>query len=57
MSIEEACFSILGDRVAHDIINEMGVHWAVVAAMSSATTADDPAAIAAIKAHTTKDRS
>jgi hypothetical protein len=50
MTIEEALFSVLGDKVAHGIISEMGIHWAVVAAMAKAKTSDDPRALAAIRA-------
>jgi hypothetical protein len=51
MSIEEAVFSILGDEAGHAIIADMGLHWAIVAAVAAATTADDPKAIAAIREH------
>jgi len=49
MTIEQALFSILGDEAAHAIIADQGIHWAVVAAMAVATTADDPRAIKAIR--------
>jgi hypothetical protein len=49
MAIEEAIFSILGDEAGHAIIADMGLHWAIVAAVAKATTADDPRAIAAIR--------
>lgn len=49
MSIEEAVFAILGDEAAHGIIADAGLHWAVVAAMAAATTADDPVAISTIR--------
>jgi hypothetical protein len=49
MTIEEAIHAILGDQTAHAIISDMGVHWAIIAAMSAATTADDPTAIATIR--------
>lgn len=52
MSIEEALFAILGDEAGHAIIADMGVNWAIVAAMSAATTADDPRAIATIREYT-----
>ena len=51
MKIEQACHVILGDELAHSIIMDMGVEWAVVAAMAQATTDDDPAALAAIDAY------
>ncbi len=56
LTIEEACASILGDELAHSIIMDMGVHWAVVAAMADARTSDDPAALAAIRAHNAAQR-
>lgn len=49
MTIEEAVHSILGGEVAHAIIADMGVHWAVVAAVAKATTADDPEAIETLR--------
>ena len=49
MTIEEACHSILGGKLAHAIIGSMGVHWAVVAAMARAQTDDDPIAIKALR--------
>ena len=49
MSIEGAVFSILGDEAGHAIIADMGIRWGIVAAMAAATTADDPAAITAIR--------
>ena len=50
MTIHEAVHAILGDRLAHAIIADQGIHWAVVAAMAQATTDDDPRALAAINA-------
>ncbi len=49
MTLEEAVFAILGDETGHAIIADMGVHWAVVAAVAAATTSDDPKAIATIR--------
>lgn len=49
VGIEQAVFTILGDEAGHAIIADMGIHWAVVAAMAAATTADDPKALAAIR--------
>lgn len=48
MSIESACAEILGPEVAHAIITDHGVYWAVAVAMAAATVSDDPAALAAI---------
>jgi len=50
MNIREACSSIIGDDLARSIIDDMGIHWAVVAAMAEAKTSADPAALAAIDA-------
>ena len=49
MNIREACSVIMGDNLARSIIADMGIHWAVVAAMSEATTKDDPAALQTIR--------
>lgn len=51
MTIEEACHSILGGEVAHAIITEQSLEWAIVAAMAAARTSHPPEAIAAIKLH------
>lgn len=48
MNIREACASILGAELAGDIIADMGIHWAVVTAMTEAKKSADPAALAAI---------
>ncbi len=50
MTIEQACRNILGRTVANAIIEDQGIHWAVVAAMDKAITADDPLSIAKIRA-------
>ena len=52
MNVETACHIILGDKLAHSIISDMGVHWAVIAAMAKATTADDPQAIKTLRDYT-----
>lgn len=49
MTIEQACFEILGDEAGHAIIADMGVNWAVVAAMAAATTNDSKDAIDTIR--------
>jgi hypothetical protein len=49
MTIEEACRIILGNKIAAAIINDQGVHWAVVAAMSVAQTNHDSRALKAIR--------
>lgn len=49
MTIEQACRIILGNKLAAAIIEEQGIHWAVVAAMTDARTSDDPRALAAIR--------
>jgi hypothetical protein len=54
MTIEEAIFAIVGDEAGHAIIADMGVRWGVVAAMTAATTADDPEAIATIRRWTSE---
>ena len=56
MTAEEACHAILGDELAHSIISDMGVGWAVVAAMADATTDDDPEAIEALRAHVARGK-
>ncbi len=56
MNIREACASIMGDALARDIIADMGIHWAVVAAMAEARTSDDPAALAAIDAWNAQEK-
>lgn len=48
MTIEEAVAAIIGKDLADSIISDMGVHWAVVAAMTEARTTDDPEAISTI---------
>lgn len=49
MTIDEACSAILGDEAATAITLDMGIHWAVVAAMAAAKTGHDPRALAAIR--------
>lgn len=48
MTIQEACKKILGDDIGQSIIDEQGIHWAVVAAMTEARRSDDPEALSAI---------
>lgn len=50
MNIHEACAAILGKDIARSVIEGMGIHWCVVAAMAEASTDDNPAALAAIRA-------
>lgn len=56
MTIEEACCSIMGDKLANAIIMDQGVHWAVVAAMADARTSHDPEAIATLRAYVREKR-
>lgn len=49
MDIETALATILGDKLAHDIIADQSIQWAVVAAMSHSTLDDDPEAIQTIR--------
>lgn len=49
MTIEEACCSIMGNRLATGIIADQGIAWCVAAVMAQATTADDPVAIHTIR--------
>ncbi len=48
MSLWNACRSILGIARADEIINDMGLKWAVVAAIADAKKDDNPEAIAAL---------
>lgn len=48
MSVEEAIRVVLGNKLAESITASQGMHWAFVAAVSSARTDDDPRALAAI---------
>lgn len=57
MTIDEACRSILGERLAGAIINDQGIHWAVVAAMAQAQVTDDRRALAAIRKWNERQRS
>ena len=56
MTIEQAVSAIIGDELAHDIIIDQGIHWAVVAAMAEAKTTDDSVAIATIRAWVKQQR-
>lgn len=49
MDIGLACESILGHQLARAIIDSLGIHWAVVAAMAQAMDYDNPHAIAALR--------
>ena len=49
MNIREACSSIMGEKLARSIIADMGIHWAVAAAMAEATVGDEPIAIQTIR--------
>jgi hypothetical protein len=49
MSIEDACRSILGRKLADSIIASQGIHWAFVAAVADARTNADPRALRAIE--------
>lgn len=56
MSIEEACRVILGNKLAAAIIDDQGVHWAVVAAMAKAVNGDDQRALKAIREWTAEQK-
>lgn len=56
MNIREAVAKIIGDDLAEAIIADKGMHWAVVAAMTEATTDDDPVALAAIRAWNAEEK-
>ena len=56
MSVEEACRLILGRACADAITGDMGLHWTIVAAMSAATTDDDPRAIATLREHNKRQK-
>lgn len=49
MKVEVACELILGRDLAQTIIKSQGVHWAIVAAMTSATTDQDQGAIETLR--------
>lgn len=53
MNIVQACEHILGAKLARSMIANptLGLNWCVISAMCQATTAHNPQAIAAIKAH------
>lgn len=51
MTIEEACASIMGEKLAAAIIADQGIRWCIVAAVAQATTADDPVALHTIRAY------
>lgn len=51
MTVEDACRSILGAEPADAIISDMGLNWAVPAAMAAARMSDDPEAINALRQH------
>lgn len=38
MNVATAVSKIIGDELAHSIISDMGINWAVVAAMAEAKT-------------------
>lgn len=57
LSIEQACRVILGNAIASSIIEDRGVHWAVVAAVAAARTDDDPRALRTIRRHLDSIRS
>ena len=46
---ENACISIMGERLTRAIINDMGLHWAVAAATADERAADHPKAMATIR--------
>ncbi len=56
MTVSEAISIILGPDLAHDITMSQGEHWAVVAAVASATTDMDPDAISTLRDHIAKRR-
>lgn len=47
--IHWACAHVLGDKLAHDITMDMGIHWARVAALAAAHTSDSPHALKILK--------
>ena len=49
MTIQEACASIMGRKLAEAITNDQGIHWCVVAAMAEARVSDDPRALATLR--------
>jgi hypothetical protein len=49
MSVEDACRWILGRHRADSLIAEMGLRWAIVAAMAQATQNDNPEAVDALR--------
>lgn len=50
MDIHAACARIIGDKLAHSITMDMGVHWTVVCAMIEARTPEHNAEVAVIRA-------
>lgn len=48
-AIETACAAIMGERLMRSITDDMGIHWAVVAAMADERAADNPEAVETIK--------
>lgn len=51
MTKEQACHAIMGDKLAHDIIQDMGLHWAIVAALADPNAANHPDAVAILTPH------
>lgn len=51
MNIHEACAAILGEELAQEITEERGTHWAVIAAMTEATTSPEHAEACAVIRH------
>lgn len=49
MCLEVACERILGQRAAQAIIHDQGLRWAIVAAVATARTTDDAAALAELR--------
>ena len=49
MNIREACEDIMGEKLAANIIADMGIHWCVVAAMSDPRNAKRPRACGVIR--------
>ena len=50
MNIHEAIGDVIGKKLADCIIADMGIHWAVVAAMAEARLPQHTEAVAAINA-------
>lgn len=52
MTVEEACAAIMGDELFNSVFMDMGLHWAVVAAVADPRAAEHPEALAVLREHT-----